>query len=187
MCFLWKIFSKLSIWPSCHILLLSFSEETNNCVNFCWIVLTAYITTYSDVVGQTVMDVSLGKGGNNFENLNKKLSPVVSTCLINRKSLTLPAFHTQEILIFIVLLVSFKRQQSDKHFIYFLLLWFFSLCWPLCCLVHAAPGTETAVGINEKLKFFNLQDYFSQCNFRFSLLCEVIFYVIILKETLTNK
>lgn len=56
---------------SCHLLHLSFPEETNKCVNLCSVVVTLYITSYSDVVGQTVMNVSWGGGKDNFENLNK--------------------------------------------------------------------------------------------------------------------
>lgn len=73
------------------------------------------MTTYSDAVGQTVLDVSLGKRGNNFKNLNKKLSPVTSTSLVNIKSLTLPAFHTQE-------LFNFMESSQIMHFTYFLLI-----------------------------------------------------------------
>lgn len=66
-------------------------------------------------------------------------------------------------------------------------MWFFSLYWPVGFFMHAAPGMEAAAGTNEKLKFFNLQDYFSQCNFRFSLLCEVTFYIIKKKKRNSNK
>lgn len=76
------------------------------------------MTTYNDAVGQTVLDVSLGKRGNNFKNLNKKLSPVTSTSLVNIKSLTLPAFHTREL----YNLFNFMDSSQIMHFTYFLLI-----------------------------------------------------------------
>lgn len=126
-----------SLKASCHLLHLSFPEEANNYVNCCSIVVTSYITTYSDVGGQTVLNVSQWGGGEYLWKSKQR-----SACLVNRKSLTLPVCHTQEILIFTVLLVWFQRVQSEKHSIYFLLMWLFSLCWPVGCSVNAIPGME---------------------------------------------